>query len=69
MGHFRQVLWSITQALALKDFNLKGTEFTNNNFFLGSFVCLWEADLLGIQNAYFIRGVQSVVNIILDFEV
>ena len=61
------MLWSITQALALKDFNLKGTEFTNNNFFLGSFVCLW--DLLDIQNTYFIRGVQSVVNIILDFEV
>lgn len=42
-------------ALALKDFNLKRTEFTNKNF-LGSFVCLWEADLLGIQNAYFYQG-------------
>ena len=43
--------------LVLKDFNLKRTEFTNSNFF-GSFVCLWEVDLLGVQNAYFIRGVQ-----------
>ena len=46
-------------ALALKDFNLKRTELTNNNFFLGSFVCLWEADLLGIQNAYFYQGSSS----------
>ena len=54
-------------ALALKDFNLKRTEFTNNNKVVlcvcGRPTCLVSKTLI------FIRGVQSVVNIILDFEV
>ena len=41
--------------LALKDFNLKRTEFTNSNF-VGSFVCLWEAGLAWCPKRLFYQG-------------